>query len=428
MKTKTLLLLLFSVALTLNAVERTREEVMNIASLYLPQHATKRCMPSHDILHPQAQVQKWQDAFYVVSTDSRFVIVSADDRMPQVLGFSDSTPFREDMPEHIRSFLTTYEQSYKQLLETDSEEIFPRYVVADEDEKVGPLLANIHYDQTAPFNWQCPGSGGQHCLTGCVATAMAQIMRYYRFPACGTGTFTFTPAATGQQVNVDLSKMPFDWDNMLDDYSGEYTQAQGNAVARLMAAAGAAAGVTYNFDETSGNSDKAQKALAKNFNYPDCEFITYLGSDQPFDDWMRTMAEEFRAGHPIYFAGAPGGGGHAFVIDGYMSSIYNISQDYPMNMLVEEDIVFHVNWGWGGFLDGWFYLGHLQPDDKNYSGYCWEMIFKIAPQGWISSVENITQQPRLGNGDIYNILGMKIERNDLQHGYIYIQNGRKFIY
>ena len=86
-----------------------------------------------------------------------------------------------------------------------------------------------------------------------------------------------------------------------------------------------------------------------------------------------------------------------------------------MNMLVEEDIVFHVNWGWGGFLDGWFYLGHLQPDDKNYSGYRWEMIFKIAPQGWISSVENITQQPRLGNGDIYNILGMKIERNDLQH-------------
>ena len=411
-----------------SAAPRTKAEIEQIASLYMPASSVKKYMPSGKLLHnrPLVTAEKISDAFYVVSNDDSFVIVSADDRMPQVLGYSHSSGFAEDMPEHIRYFLSTYEKAYKQMLESGDDTFFPRYVL-DGEIQVGHLLGNIKYDQGAPFNWQCPGIGNNRCLTGCVATAIAQLMRYYRYPAVGTGTFTFTPGATGQQVTVDLQKMPFEWDEMLDDYSGDYTQKQGDAVARLMAAVGAAVGVNYGFDGTSGETEKAQKAYATNFGYTGSEYITYRGSDQPYDDWMRTIVEEFNAGHPVYFAGAPGGDGHAFLLDGYKTTIAGISQDYPMNMLVEEDVVFHVNWGWSGRLDGWFYLGHLQPEDDNYSGYRWEMIFKTAPQGW-TSVENVRPATRLGNGAIYNILGMEVDAGSLQPGYIYIQNGRKFIY
>lgn len=371
------------------------------------------------------------DAYYVVTPASGkgFVIVSTDDRMPLILGYSTTSAFDADMPEHVRWFLSSYQHSYELMLSDtdDAADRFPMSAVAATVDSVGPLLGNIHFDQGAPFNRRCPGNGNSRCLTGCVATAMAQVMRYYQYPRVGTGSFTFTPASTGTQMTVDLQKLPFRWDLIKDDYT-TYTEEEGNAVAELMLAAGAAAGVTYDFDGTSGNYDKACQALSNNFNYTNARYLRATGDIRPFDDWMRTIVSEHNSRRPVMFAGAPSTDGHAFVVDGYKTSVPGISDDTYYDDVVEKDVLYHINWGWSGNFDGWFYIGHFKPSDDydNFSGYRWEMIYRIAP-GSGTDIEQLGNTPS-GNSTIYNLLGLPVSKQQLLKGHIYIQDGKKFVF
>ncbi|MDE6653954.1 MAG: C10 family peptidase, partial [Muribaculaceae bacterium] len=208
---------------------------------------------------------------------------------------------------------------------------------------VTPLLSTV-WNQYEPYNDMCPEINGMRAVTGCVATAMAQVMKKHQWPVSGTGSYSYV--ANGISVSSDFSSHVYDWDNMLDDYYNEYydlvgTQAQRNAVAQLMFDCGVAARMTYSASESSAMTIAAGGGMTKYFNY-DKSMEYVLRGWYSDEDWMRLMHSQISEGLPVIYAGdSEGGYGHAFILDGYDGEGY-----------------FHFNWGWGGGSDGYFSLSY----------------------------------------------------------------------
>ena len=311
------------------------------------------------------------------------------------------------LSEAQRSFFTPYLQAMEQMHNGASAERFFVIEHASSEEGVSPLLGEINFNQGTPYNDKCPYLNGGRAVTGCVATAMAMIMRYYQYPAHGTGTFTYTGGSDGAKT-VNLEDLPFDWNNILPSYHrNNYNQAQADAVATLMLACGASLNMDYDKDGSGANTSVVNKLLKNNFGYhKDAAFISTENSDNPEEtifywgeDAVRPNLDE---GHPLIFAGYPslGQSGHCFVIDGYK---------------VENDIYYyHVNWGWGGAGNCWCLLTKLEDDaGRNYAGHNLQMVYNIYPANWqaIDEIE-VSEQPStrkiLLNGN------MIIERNQTQ--------------
>lgn len=271
-----------------------------------------------------------------------------------------------------RSFFDRYVRALEQIAQGASAEEFFVMEYSDSDDAVEPLLGNINYDQGTPYNNKCPYLNGGRAVTGCVATAMAQVMRYYRYPANGTGTFTYTGGNDGART-INLEDYPFDWDNMLEEYQHGYTSKQADAVATLMLVCGASLSMNYSKDGSGANLDKMDGLLKNNFGYSkNVQFISTLNSSNPEETiyyWGEDVVRpELAAGHPLIFAGFPAMGqtGHCFVIDGYT--------------VMDGEYYYHVNWGWGGVGNCYCLLTNLQePGGDNYSGYNLQMVYYIYP-------------------------------------------------
>lgn len=222
---------------------------------------------------------------------------------------------------------------------------------------VSPLITT-KWGQSAPYYNQCPAitkaGKTQRCYTGCVATAMAQVMNYHELPAKATGTVTYTNPATNRSASVVLSNVgTYDWANMLDDYSGTYDTPQANAVAKLMFHCGAAVNMTYSTDGSSAYTYDAAYALRTNFGY---KTRYYEQGFYTSDELAVPVFQELSKGNPCMFGGASVKGenfiGHEFVLDGY-----------------DEKGFVHVNWGWDGDCDGYYDLALLNPEDHQFSSY-----------------------------------------------------------
>ena len=271
-----------------------------------------------------------------------------------------------------RSFFDRYVRALEQIAQGASAEEFFVMEYSDSDDAVEPLLGNINYDQGTPYNNKCPYLNGGRAVTGCVATAMAQVMRYYRYPANGTGTFTYTGGNDGART-INLEDYPFDWDNMLEEYQHGYTAKQADAVATLMLVCGASLSMNYSKDGSGANLAKMDGLLKNNFGYSkNVQFISTLNSSNPEETiyyWGEDVVRpELAAGHPLIFAGFPAMGqtGHCFVIDGYK--------------VMDGEYYYHVNWGWGGVGNCYCLLTNLQePGGDNYSGYNLQMVYYIYP-------------------------------------------------
>lgn len=202
------------------------------------------------------------------------------------------------------------------------------------------------WNQEKPYYNLCPKAGLKRCLTGCVATAMAQVMNYFEYPASGHGSSTYS-VTTGADNNLKTQTYTgningtYDWTNMIDSYSKSYTNEQATAVATLMRDCGYSVHMSYT-KESSGAVDLyIPSAMAYNFDY-DSLSVNYLRHDYCTDEeWYDVIYSELAAKRPILFAGqsASGNGGHEFVLDGMMA-----------------DGKVHINWGWGGVSDGYFDL------------------------------------------------------------------------
>lgn len=211
-----------------------------------------------------------EEAFYVFNNNNNsFVIVSADDRMKPILGYSLNSPFHtENIPSNIQNFLSAYYQYYNNLDNSinilSSTESTSSSSFATE---VSPLLGEINWDQSTPYNNMCPSIDGKTSVTGCVATAMAMILKYHEYPTKGIGSHSYT-TKSGIKCSFDFESTTFDWKNMLPQYSKvEYNETQAKAVAELMYACGVSVEMEYSPLESGAYSNNVPSALVNFFGY-----------------------------------------------------------------------------------------------------------------------------------------------------------------
>ena len=288
---------------------------------------------------------------YVFSSGDGFMILPADDIARPLLAYADSGEFNPEQIPALKWWLSTYSQ---QIAEATSAGISTYTDNSTPERKpVEPLLKTT-WNQDAPYNNLAPELSGQKCVTGCVATAMAQVMKYHQWPAQGQGEITYTWKTTGQQLSMNFSEITFDWANMNDSYNSTSTTEQDLAVATLMKACGYSVEMDYNVASRGGSAAYGIRiggALINYFNYdtgiwqPDRDYYELA-------EWEDLIYTDLAAGRPVIYGGQSPTGGHEFICDGYSS-----------------DGFFHFNWGWGGMSDGYFQLNALNPGSQGIGGF-----------------------------------------------------------
>lgn len=299
--------------------------------------------------------RKATNAFYVFNhgDEAGFMIVSADDQLPQVLGYSSTGSFDyASAPENIKWWLSQYEEEvYSYLSQEKATSILkavPRRT-ADNKTVISPLI-KTQWNQDAPFNNDCPTDGGGRSVTGCAATALAQIINYHEYPSKnGTGTYSYS--WNGQTLSYDYSIANFDWNNMLDRYDATSSKTSQDAVANLMLACGIGLHMNYSSRESGASDIAVPRFLVENMDY-DGSAIIVQRMHYSFQEWQDLIYKELSEKRPVFYTGQANTGGHAFICDGYSGDGY-----------------FHFNWGWGGQSDGDFLLSALNPMDQGIGSY-----------------------------------------------------------
>lgn len=216
---------------------------------------------------------------------------------------------------------------------------------------VKPLLTDV-WDQFAPFNNYCPvDSTGERCVVGCVATAMTQVMHYWRWPAQGRGSHEYEDSIGCQQtLKADFSQHTYDWDNILDTYKeGEYNETQANAIALLSSDCGISVNMRYGSVSSGAESILQIPALSKYFGY-DCGAQMLFRDFYSLEEITYMLKKELAEGRPVLISAYNRNGGHAFVIDGY-----------------DENDWFHTCWGNPGGEDNHYtYLPHMIPNQPQW--------------------------------------------------------------
>lgn len=303
-----------------------------------------------------------QESYYVFpnANSKGFTIVSGDDRLPEIVGYSSQGSYDENnLPEGFVSFMKAYQNLYNRVNLGDAEALKnlaeikawrnKKNASAASTSAVAPLLGNIEWDQTSPYNNMCPRYDSVHvAASGCVATAMAQVMAYYKYPkllkADIPGYVNRWNGIPMEIPTITREEGVYDWDNMLPKYNKEAnaTQQQKDAVAKLMYHCGAA--VQMNYGPESAASVSASK-LAKYFGY-DADLMMDLNrSSFTLDKWMQIIDTELAAGRPVLYGGQASDGGHQFICDGK-----------------DGEGLYHINWGWSGSQNGYFDLSLLNPE------------------------------------------------------------------
>ena len=277
------------------------------------------------------------DAYYVFNNDAGgFVIIAGDDAVTPVLGYTSTGSFdAENLPDGLKDLLKSYERQIAALGEN--------YVANQTATRAGftgeKLLKTAEWNQMAPFNKYTP----KNYVTGCVATAGAIVMKHHGYPAKGTGSHSYT--WNGETISADFEHN-YDWASMPAKYDGT-NDAAFDGVARLMADLGVAVEMQYKKDESGAYIGNLITAMQKYYGYSKLSHLMAI-EDVGAEAWNGRLREEIDANRPVLYAASDPntGGGHAFVIDGY------------------KDESFSVNWGWGGYCDGFYKIGALNPESN----------------------------------------------------------------
>lgn len=302
-------------------------------------------------------------AYYLFQQGDRALIVGADDLSLPLLGFVDNPDFTPaQMPPAMAWWLSEYAREIAFAASRQAAGISPSPktlllapVPAPRASRsaIVPML-KTNWNQDSPYNLLCPKKNNSATYTGCVATAMAQVMKYFQYPATGTGSNSYKWNNT--TLSMNFADVTFDWDNMLPvyTYSTPGTAQQQNAVATLMKAVGYAVDMEYGTDADGGsgasNTDIVP-AFVNHFSYD------LAASDEVRDlydqnSWDAMIYDNLANCGPVVYCGASSEGGHCFVCDGYRTDGY-----------------FHINWGWGGAYDGYFALSALNPEGQGIGGF-----------------------------------------------------------
>ena len=387
--------------------------------------------------------------FYVFtgSNGRGFVIVSADDCAAPILGYSEDAPFTFDsMPDHVREWLQGYEneiayyrsqtlragstmsEQWRELLEMDP---LPGMGTAKTGNSttVSPLL-QTQWNQTPLYNAHCPQhparrycyitendtdtlTGSFRTVTGCVATATAQVMKYWNWPPHGRGsnqysknyyvllvydtvidgtTYTGTRNTNRryqETLSATFADTTFDWEAMPNDLTSSSSSSEVDAVATLMYNVGIALNMEYGPESAavtlSGNTlgnHTVEEAL-RNYFYYSHTVASVQQQDFSNDEWKAMLRHELDAARPIVYKGSSSsGGGHCFLCDGY-----------------DNEDRFHFNWGWGGYCDGYYAIGSLNPAPGGVGGNS-ESSYNLNGGAVIGIEPAYTMQPETGTTTI----------------------------
>lgn len=462
-KSLAIIIALWVSSMTLLAERVSRDDAALVANHFMNVASSntnvRMAAPAKKMVH---KAMTEENLFYLYENEDGegWVIIAADDAVTPILAYSETGHFCTDnMPNNIRKWLGNYNDFIRRV-EADSVEASEEAAAqwnelrenvrkaSDEDGNIviGPLV-KTKWDQGSPYWNKCPGSGSNRAYTGCVATAMAQVMKYWEWPKQGKGSLTYQPldpnsqyyvASSYPEQSADFGATIYDWDNMLKSYKGTATSAQKTAVAILMYHCGVATQMMYgskadggsgtmtvNFGDWSwGLSDNTDGGCAQNALYSFFRYQKPIGymrdgytqygkryyNAWTDDDWTAMIKEELDKKHPIMYGGEGSGGGHSFICDGYTDQNY-----------------FHFNWGWSGENDGYYKLDNLVPGSGGAGGGSYsfsqnqDVLINIVPD-YSQGIENVEDgenaaQKLLIDGhvivvrgqNIYTIFGQKIQ-------------------
>lgn len=313
-------------------------------------------------------------AWYLYTANRQgFVLISGDDRMKDILGYSQTAVVSDSLPENMKVWLSCYTEQAEHLSQNIND-TKPKIFLAPTEypESVSPLLGEINYGQDAPYNQLCPIIDDKVCPTGCSATAMASILKYWEYPTVGKGNISYTTSTHEIDWKFNFTEKSFDWDYILPTYSGNTlaTSKQKEAVAYLMAACGAACEMDYGPKASGAYSINIMNGLVKYLRYNKFTTLEYRKA-YTSSEWMNLIKEELSNDRPIIYSGNDAYfSGHSFVIDGY-----------------DSDNMVHVNWGWDGSYNGYFEILTLEPSGTGTGGgsgegyaYGQNMIINLNPK------------------------------------------------
>lgn len=358
---KTLLLMICLVAtLAISAEPITRQQAMQRANAFLQKQKgakTLSAVSNRAKLAPRRNTASTTEPYYVFNRGKQegFIIVSGDDRTIDVLGYCDNGEFDySQAPDAMKEWLDDYAQQIEYLQEHPTEP-----AAAVPSHPAIPQLMTTTWNQGDPYNQECPMyfTLGRS-VTGCVATAMAQLLYYQRgksvteTQADMPAYYTTTEHATFGRLHVEgiPQGSHIDWANMCDHYTGSETSVQKKAVADLMHYCGVSVEMDYTNSSSGAYTIDVVDALKKYFGYGESVRYVYQAAYSN-TDWDALLYAELANGNPFYLSGYNSQGGHAFVCDGY-----------------DGNHRFHINWGWGGSSDGYYLLNKLTPGSQGIGG------------------------------------------------------------
>jgi len=297
-----------------------------------------------------------KEAFYIFSfPKGGFVIVSADDEANPIIGYSLTSPATNKIDNPV--IISRFDRYAKQINYAAKAKLNKSDVKAEWKQILegsvskgikgaGPLLQTT-WDQSPYYNQLCPTG----TPTGCVATAMSQIMRYHNWPATGNGWHKYVHATYGS-LFANFQGTDYDWANMPTSLSSGNTIAEKIAVAELCYHAGVSVNMNYATNGSGAYSPDVLYALTSYFKYDPTTINIYTFNVAQQTDWINRVKAEIDAGRPVYYSGSSqADGGHAWVCDGYDGSTDKL----------------HINWGWGGYYNGYFAANAMNPDTYSFS-------------------------------------------------------------
>lgn len=380
------------------------------------------------LVFSKAKANEPDAAYYYVFSAGEglgFTVVSGDDRLPAIIGYTEEGNYNADqLPENFVSFMQSYQDFVDHASAAELAKAKSWRSTTTAHESIAPLVTS-KWNQGAPYNNMCPQYDGMNSVTGCVATAMAQILYYHRFPlSLQEDIPAYYTETLGIWMPTITAGETYDWNNMLDVYTGSETNAQKDAVAKLMLHAGCSVEMDY----TPGESGAVVSAEP---------FVKYFGMDKEttrmlqrgnYDiaEWDEILYKELEEERPVLYRGQSTRSGHAFDIDGYRDGLY------------------HVNWGWGGMCDGYFDITILNPNtmtgmraSSTQDGYSMlnGMVIGIQPDnGVVDEIDNplvfsnmnmILRDAQAMDGTVSGVITTSPGNNSMTDGFAYIGIGYK---
>ena len=338
-------MLTMTICLASYADRVTREQAEQQAAAFMQKtHASRARRAPGKLITDRVRLAKADaDGNYFIfnaEDETSFAIVAGSDLVADpILGYGENGSFDvTDVPENLQSWLENYARQIAYMEANHIKPLAPRKAKSSISSKIATV-----WDQNPPYNNSCSG-----CVTGCVATAMAQIMKFYSYPSAIINTI---PAHGGKPAKS--AGLALNWSNMLNDYDvGSPTTTQISAVADLMLYCGQAVKMTWGASSSGANSALIPAALHRYFGYDD-DMYYEVADDYSASDWADMIYGELAAGRPVLYDGnSSPSSGHCFIIDGYDGASDK----------------FYVNWGWRGFCDGYYTLTLMNPPTKGTGG------------------------------------------------------------